>query len=223
VDDVKLYLGDCLDILPTLGRVDAVITDPPYGVGFADWDDRKIKGMFSTWLDLMLRVAPVVTFTCGWSKLAEWCVIRKPNAYLYWYKPGAMGFGPFGFTHIDPMPVWGKTKVRGMTDVIYAPIIVEKNAHPTQKPIRWGTETLLRISEPGDLVLDPFMGSGTTGVACVKTGRRFIGIEIDPTYFGIAERRIREAQLQPPLLPNTGIKLTQTEAFRFEDVPPDEP
>jgi len=77
---------------------------------------------------------------------------------------------------------------------------------------------------PADItVLDPFMGSGTTGVACVRTGRRFIGIEIDPGYFAIAERRIREAQLQPPLLPNNGIKLTRTEAFRFEDDSSDVP
>ncbi len=67
------------------------------------------------------------------------------------------------------------------------------------------------------------MGTGTTGVACVRTGRRFIGIEIDPTYFRIAERRIAEAQLQPSLLPNNGIKLTRTTAFRFEDDSSDEP
>ena len=60
-------------------------------------------------------------------------------------------------------------------------------------------EIIETITQPGDLILDPFMGSGTTGVACVRTGRRFIGIEIDPTYFAIAQRRIAEAQLQPRL------------------------
>ena len=95
---------------------------------------------------------------------------------------------------------------RWQTDVINGPFkacmpFAERTEHPTQKPenvimtiIRW-------LTNPGDLVLDPFMGSGTTGVACVKTGRNFIGIEIDPAYFAIAERRIAEAQqqLQLPL------------------------
>jgi site-specific DNA-methyltransferase (adenine-specific)/modification methylase len=77
----------------------------------------------------------------------------------------------------------------------------EPRLHPTQKPVallRWCLETA-KIPR-GATVLDPFMGSGTTGVACVRTGRRFIGIEIEREYYDIAERRIREAQMQPPLL-----------------------
>ena len=71
--------------------------------------------------------------------------------------------------------------------------------HPTQKPLALMMWLLNNYTQPGDTILDPFMGSGTTGVACVKTGRNFIGIELDPGYYAIAERRIAEAQLQLPL------------------------
>jgi len=71
--------------------------------------------------------------------------------------------------------------------------------HPTQKPLKLIKKLIVDFSDPGDTILDPFMGSGTTGVACVQTNRNFIGIEIDPDYFAIAERRIKEAQMQPHL------------------------
>jgi len=76
----------------------------------------------------------------------------------------------------------------------------EKHYHPTQKPVTLMAWLLEQYTKPEDVILDPFMGSGTTGVACVQTGRSFIGCEIDPTYYAIAERRIAEAQLQGVLL-----------------------
>jgi len=78
-------------------------------------------------------------------------------------------------------------------------IIPGRNQHPTEKPIQLAAHFILLHSQPGDTILDPFMGSGTTGVACVQTGRNFIGIEIDPGYFKIAEKRIHDAQQQPNL------------------------
>ena len=76
----------------------------------------------------------------------------------------------------------------------------ERTSHPTQKSLRLMEEIISIHTNPDDIIIDPFMGSGTTGVACVQTGRNFIGIEIDPTYFAIAERRIAEAQKQPRLI-----------------------
>jgi site-specific DNA-methyltransferase (adenine-specific)/modification methylase len=78
----------------------------------------------------------------------------------------------------------------------------EGRLHPTQKPVALMEWCIKRYTQPGATVFDPFMGSGTTGVACVRTGRNFIGCEIDPTYYAIAQRRIAEAQLQPPLFPH---------------------
>ena len=71
--------------------------------------------------------------------------------------------------------------------------------HPTQKPVALMQWCLEQVTQPGATILDPFMGSGTTGVACVKTGRNFIGIEIDESYFNIAQQRIEDAQRQMPL------------------------
>ncbi len=78
-------------------------------------------------------------------------------------------------------------------------IIPSASDHPTLKPVELAAHFIRLHTQPGDVVLDPFMGSGTTGVACVRTGRNFIGIEIDPTYYAIAEKRIAEAQMQPSL------------------------
>ena len=207
----KLHLGDCLEYMRAMPdkSVDAVITDPPYGVDFEKWDSRSLENMFAVWLQEMIRVSNICTFTCGWSRLADYCVIKKPNGYLYWYKPGCMGFGPFGFTNIDPMPVYGKIKMVGKTDVIKAPIIVTEKHHPTQKPIMWAKQTIVRISKKGDTIFDPFMGSGTTGVAAIQLGRNFIGCEIDPDYFAIAEKRIKQATLQPQLFKQESPKAIQ--------------
>ena len=78
----------------------------------------------------------------------------------------------------------------------------EERYHPTQKPLALMAWVIQNYTPQGATVFDPFMGSGTTGVACVRTGRRFIGCEIDPTYYAIAQRRIAEAQMQPPLFPH---------------------
>lgn len=83
-------------------------------------------------------------------------------------------------------------------------IIPSKDQHPTQKPVELAAHFIRLHTRPGDTVLDPFMGSGTTGVACVRTGRNFIGIEIDPAYYAIAEKRIAEAQMQPLLFVDEG-------------------
>lgn len=80
-----------------------------------------------------------------------------------------------------------------------AKIIPSKDQHPTEKPVSLPAHFMRLHSLPGDTIFDPFMGSGTTGVACVQTGRNFIGCEIDPTYFAIAEKRIKDAQQQPIL------------------------
>jgi site-specific DNA-methyltransferase (adenine-specific) len=81
--------------------------------------------------------------------------------------------------------------------------------HPTQKPVTLYEYLVRTYTNPGDAVLDFCFGSGTTGVACVRTGRNFIGCEIDPTYYAIAQRRIAEAQLQPPLIPHEAVQATQ--------------
>lgn len=97
----------------------------------------------------------------------------------------------------------GNTKKRwnggGHSAIWRASVEFNMKQHPTQKPLKLMRALICDFSNPGDTIFDPFMGSGTTGMACMQLGRNFIGCEIDPKYYAIAEKRIREASLQPPL------------------------
>ena len=185
---VTLYHGDCLEILPTLeaGSVDAVITDPPY----PDYYDELYQ-----YKPELLDVLNI--FNC--KQLIFWTArFEFPLSYSaihIWDKVNGIGtqyeriFERLGTTayrcyrHISP-----SSSVRAI-------IGGDKyNIHPSQKPIHLITELVESLTQPGDTILDPFMGSGTTGVACVEIGRNFIGIEIDADYFAIAQRRISDAQ-----------------------------
>jgi DNA modification methylase len=181
--------GDCLEVLRTLpaGSVDAVVTDPPYGVGFAVWDSS-----IPDWLGLARQTASTVMFTTApttmWSyPRADWVGC--------WYRPASSSRAPSGgFNHWSPVLVYGPH--RWPVDVVNLHAIAHAYphgfAHPSPKPeamMRW----MLSAIPEGCTILDPFCGSGTTGVACMQTGRNFIGIEIDAGYCEIARRRIAEA------------------------------
>ena len=208
----RLFLGDCRDVLPTLGRVDAVVTDPPYGMayksGFATdqlWSGgREIAGDNTTEArDAVLDWAGERPCLC----FGTWRIERprQTKMVLVWNKGGALGMGdlsiPWKPDH-EEIYVLGKGFVgrRDCGSVLYHPPVqsMAKNGrvHPTEKPV--GLMKMLLQKVPG-VVLDPFMGSGTTGVAAVQMGRSFIGIELDPQYFDIACRRIDEATRQPRL------------------------
>jgi site-specific DNA-methyltransferase (adenine-specific) len=195
VSEVKLYLGDCLDILPTLeaGSVGAVVTDPPYGVDFRgnDWD-----AFIPQWIGEARRIANIVAFSTGVTTLWDY---PKPDWVNCWYRAASNSRSKVGgFSHWSPIVIYGKPDFP--VDSIYIHAIANAakpdNGHPTPKPLKLMLWLVGNCSKVGDLILDPFMGSGTTGVACVQTGRNFIGIEIDPGYFSIAEKRIKEAQMQ---------------------------
>jgi len=201
-DGVTLYCGDCLEILPTLGKVDAVVTDPPYGVGFkyATHDD-KADG-YDLWCAqwfaaLRDKVVGPISISCGISNLTKW---PTPDWVFCWHKPASMGRCPVGFNNWEPVLLYGKAAGQ-VVDVFRAPIITSEDVagHPCPKPLAWAEGILTRTSLDGQMVLDPFMGSGTTGVAAVKLGRKFIGIEIEPKYFDIACRRIQAALDAPDM------------------------
>ena len=199
-DDVWLYCGDCLEILPQLpdGCVDAVVTDPPYNVGidYGVHDDSMTLDGFTEWARSWFahcrRIADSVLVT-GQARLPQYAVIEPWKWLLCWWKPAAMGRSPVGFCNWEPVALWGKGGSDG-NDVIRAVITPDLalDGHPCPKPLGWATGQLECFPKAGT-ILDPFMGSGTTGVACVKLGRRFIGIEIERKYFDIAVRRIEDA------------------------------
>lgn len=190
IGNATLYLGDCLEILPTLPKVDAVVTDPPYGLG------KRMAG--GTWaVAESWDSAPVASLEPIMA-LADTCIIWGGNYYtlppcrgvLSWFKPDAppsMGHFELAWTTLDRTAQQISHSI-GATNA-------ERVGHPTQKPLRV-MEWSLSFIPDARLILDPFMGSGTTGVACANLGREFIGIEINPTYFDIACSRIRAAHDQ---------------------------
>jgi site-specific DNA-methyltransferase (adenine-specific) len=207
-EGIELYLGDCREVLPTLSAFDAVLTDPPYGMNkeFANDTPEAADAIVSeivTWAKA--NVAGNVLAFWSAQRLGAIDAVFAPKRVMIWnktfaiYAPNNVGY------RFEPL-VWvsGKEATAKRGDVFEAfPIAfraqAENAAHPTQKPEVLMEEIVEDFTRRSDRVLDPFMGSGTTGVACVKLGRKFTGIEIEPKYFDIACRRISEALRQPDL------------------------
>lgn len=202
-----LHLGDCRDILPTLPKVDAVVTDPPYGIGFEyeSHDDN-----LGDWCELMLTVVPlmrglapfVVMPSCAVQRLPWWYANIPPEWIIAWHKGSPGHASKVGFNDWEPHVSWGRPKVpmhdHFSTRCGFDPM-GDRNDHPCPKPVEWARWLVFRAVGAGATVADPFMGSGTTGVAAVQMGRDFIGIERDPKYFDIACKRIEDAQRQGDL------------------------
>ena len=200
-----LYLGDCRDILPTLGKVDAVVTDPPYGIG-ADKAASKNKGKWgwsyygeTDWdssrpppevFDLILK-ASKEQIIWGGNYFTD--LLPPTMQWLVWDK------GQRDFSLADCEFAWSsQQRAARIFDYPRARALQDGKEHPTQKPIalmKWCIEMLPKA----DTILDCFLGSGTTGVAAVQMGRDFIGIERGEKYFDIACRRIEQAQRQGDL------------------------
>ena len=208
---VTLYQGDCLEVMRDLpsGSVDAVVTDPPYGVGldYASYEDSTAAyyALVTAAMPEMRRIArSVVVLTPGMKHLNWWYQNYPPDWTLAWLKTNQCSRNPYGgFNVWEPVLYWAKAKTRITQDGFARPIRQQEGVgnHPCPKELGAWLMLMQRIDGKDELttVLDPFMGSGTTGVACVQTGRSFIGIEIDEGYFAIAQRRIAEAQQQIPL------------------------
>ena len=173
--------------------VDAVVTDPPYGLGSkmqgGTWGAKNKKMMLwdlSADIDFVLPLLDFAPLVVVWG--GNYYPLPPSRGWLSWYKPDApptMGNFELAWTNIDQC-------ARQISQSIAA-TNAERVGHPTQKPISVMVWTLTTARVPqNSTVLDPFMGSGTTGVACVKLGHKFIGIEIDEKYFDIACRRIEE-------------------------------
>jgi site-specific DNA-methyltransferase (adenine-specific) len=201
IGNATLYLGDCLEILPTLPKVDAVITDPPYGIGagrmsFGKW--RTFAMEKSDWDATAPDLSAVIALnvpTIVWG--GNYFALPPSRCFLVWNK-GA-GFKGRDFAECEMAWTNIDANAREMT---YDPLAggdYRDKRHPTQKPIGVMAWCLGRLPAAGS-ILDPFMGSGTTGVACVQLGRKFIGVEIQPRYFDIACERIENAQRQTSLL-----------------------
>ena len=221
-EDVEIWMGDCRDILSMIGSVDAIVTDPPYLIGSAssrspsgrfrsrigDWSNASI--FYSMWMK-----------EC-WNKLSEngsmWICgnwrgfptmqialdeIGAPLSSVVIWDKEWIGVGPTNGLRQRYELIFHSAKGIGIKDRSEPDIWPEKwassrpSGHESEKPV--GLMRRCLESGGGKIVLDPFMGSGTTGVACVNLGRKFIGVEIEEKYYNIARRRISDALKQPHL------------------------
>ena len=195
IGDATLYLGDCLEILPTLGKVDAVVTDPPYGIGINKSNRLSVSRGFGgeTWDECAADVSwllPMGVPSIVWG--GNYFDLPPTRAPLVWDKNNA------GRDFADFEMAWSNLDMVARR-IVFRPMNMDGGKqHPTQKPVRV-MEWCLGFLPDAQTILDPFMGSGTTGVACAKLGRKFIGIELEPKYFDIACERIQKSYDQPDL------------------------
>lgn len=233
-EGVTLYLGDCREILPTLGKVDAVVTDPPYSSGARTDSERQVRGaMLRSMEDAdWFSHDAMTTWGFNWfirSVFADLRQLMPPGGHLYCFidwrnTPNIYGMLEACGFRVNHCLVWAKPHFgmgscwrnqhenivfasNGMPAEIldhgkgsvltFSAVSPAARLHPTEKPV----DLLLDIIDaiPGDVVFDPFMGSGSTGIAAIRAGRKFVGCEINPGHFDIACRRISEALKQPDL------------------------
>lgn len=213
----RCYLGNCEALLPLLGSVDAVVTDPPYGIGADELAQATARNRIKAagkskagrgwklyegkaW-DRDRPDQKILQMIMGMSKhQIIWGgnyftdMLPPTMQWLIWDK------GQRDFSLADFEVAWSSQEAASrIIDFSRAKALLDGKEHPTQKPIEVMKWCLERLPPKTNVILDPFMGSGTTGVACQKLGRRFIGIELDPGYFEIACRRITEAMNQPDM------------------------
>jgi len=217
IGNATLYLGDCLEILPTLENVDAVITDPPYGVNLGKHDAAKekrpqflAKQAYDNYEDthdnLLAIVVPAVVKALSLCErgivfCADINIWDFPRADTIGgaYLPAACGRNRWGFASLAHCLMYGVApdlQKGAKQTAIRSTDTADNNAHPCPKPTSWMMWAVDIGSRYNETVLDPFMGSGTTGVACMNLGRKFIGVEIEKKYFEIACERIEQAQKQ---------------------------
>lgn len=206
IGNATLYLGDCMEVLPTLGRFDALICDPPYGIKAnkqtlgkgkkkfergGDWDNEIPS------LALCIASAPLLCFWGG-NYFTE--QLPPSNDWLIWHKLND------GRSFSECELAW--TNFGRQTRHLQHHWSGEEKAHPTQKPLpvmRW----CIQQSGNPQTILDPFAGSGTTGVAAIQMGKTFVGIERDPGYFQIMCERISKAVAQGQLFEPEPMKQVQ--------------
>lgn len=214
-EGVTLYLGDCREVMPTLPHVDAVVSDPPYGLSGSSGtiNSERGKAVYATRADTLADVrgiyVPAITQAIA---LAQRGAITPGTPHSFEYpkpddigaiiQPAVKGMSKWGRPTWQPILFYGRDPYVGLT---IQPLTFQSNGqfykcdHPCPKPddlMKWLVQ---RASKPAETILDPFMGSGTTGVAAIQLGRKFIGIEIEPKYFDIACRRVGEATKQTDL------------------------
>jgi site-specific DNA-methyltransferase (adenine-specific)/modification methylase len=208
IGNATLYFGDCMDILPTLDKVDAVITDPPYGIGIAanpvrqaheklDWDNSTPEKLL---LEQCLSLGDLQIVWGG-----NYFDLPPSQCFYIWDKQQ-----PENFSLAMCEMAW--TNKKSPAKIYRQSVLSYRKEHPTQKPVELMVWCIKQLGDPKSII-DPFMGSGTTGVAAIQLGRKFIGIEREAKYFDIACKRIEQAVAQGQLFEPEQPKQTQEAMF----------
>lgn len=191
IQNATLYLGDCNDVLKEMRSADFIFADPPY-----------LEGDFSPLLFVLTDIAPRVVVTPGKLESFNW-IRRASPTWEYAWQNAAKSLGGSHCLHIgwEPILCWGAPVKPLGTDILNYPISSDPNKpdHPWPKPIKLMEKIVAHWSKDGQTVVDPFLGSGTTGMACAQLGRPFIGIEKERRYFDVACERIEAAHAQQRL------------------------
>jgi DNA modification methylase len=203
-----LYLGDCAEVLPTLGMVDAVVTDPPYGIGEAAGKNKSRCNLAvakdygdDTWDNEIVdnQVIDLIRQISDWQIIfgGNYYALPPTKCWLVWDKENTGDFADaeLAWTNLNKAVRLKRYMWNGMLRANKEP----RGDHPTQKPVGIMTWCISHLPDGSNTILDPFMGSGTTGVAAVQMGRKFIGVEREKKYFDIACQRIDAAQRQEKL------------------------
>lgn len=197
IGDCKLILGDSREALDVVGPIEAIVTDPPYGLGKrmqgGTWGAQDHNSGFLRWdldapNDVVDRLIALDVPTIIWG--GNYFQVPPSRCWLNWDKVNAVP------TMADFEQTWTNLDRPAKRKLL--PVGRVEFGHPTQKPLAL-MEWCLGFVPGRGVVLDPFMGSGTTGVACINAGRPFVGIEREPEYFETACKRIAEAYTQPRL------------------------
>lgn len=204
IGDCILYQGDCLEIMPSLVKVDAVVTDPPYGIGISSNPVRQKHAKKEWDASAASEAAIALTREVSLEQIiwgGNYFDLPPSRGFLVWDKKQPQNFS----LAMCEQAWWSRdanAKVYSRTVLGY------EKQHPTQKPVDL-MEWCLGFLPDAETILAPFMGSGTTLVACAKMGRKGIGIELDADYFDIACKRVEEAYRQPDLFvepPKTAVQ-----------------
>jgi len=203
-DGIVIYHGDCREVMPSLIGVDVTITDPPYNVGL-DYSQGDRRTDYSEWTCDWFRLTPQpLIVTPGTRNLGMWLAFAQPRWICAWFKPNQNSpSGLNGYNVWEPVLVYGKhpkpvghdawLSYIGTGQRIH--VGAEVLDHPCPKWLPFWCQLVEAFSEPGQTVLDPFMGSGTGARACANLGRKYVGIEIEERYCEVAADRLAQGVL----------------------------
>ena len=192
---ITIYHGDCREVMVGM-TADAVVSDPPYGIGFVYASHDDSTDLWFPLMDVVVPLArsaaPIVAMpSCAIKRLGWWYANHAPDWVIAWYKGSPGHAAAIGFNDWEPILVWGRP-FHPMHDYFQSPCGFTVGGHPCPKPVQWASWLVARMCPDGGTVLDPFMGSGTTLVAAKNLGRKAIGIEIEERYCEIAAKRLAQ-------------------------------